>query len=94
MVRLETFDINGSNAMTTSEIKGVLLWCLGINYGILLVWFGVFVSAHDWMYRLHTRWFKLPVETFDALHYAGLSIYKIGVLLFNLVPLIALYLST
>jgi len=80
--------------MTTSEIKGVLLWCLGINYGILLVWFGVFVSAHDWMYRLHTRWFKLPVETFDALHYAGLSIYKIGVLLFNLVPLIALYLST
>lgn len=78
--------------MTTSEIKDVLLWCLGINYGVLLVWFGVFVSAHDWMYRLHTRWFKLSLETFDALHYAGLSIYKIGVLLFNLVPLIALYL--
>ena len=78
--------------MTTSEIKELLLWCLGINYGVLLVWFGVFVSAHDGMYRLHTRWFKLPVETFDSLHYAGLSIYKIGVLLFNLVPLIALYL--
>jgi hypothetical protein len=72
----------------------VLLWCLGINYGVMLVWFGVFVYAHDWMYRLHARWFKLPVETFDAIHYAGLAIYKIGVLLFNLVPLIALYLST
>jgi len=71
----------------------VLLWCLGINYGVLLVWFGVFVSAHDWMYRLHTRWFKLSVETFDALHYAGLAIYKIGIILLNLVPLIALYLS-
>lgn len=78
--------------MNTSEIKELLLLCLGINYGVLLVWFGVFVFAHDWMYRLHTRWFKLSLETFDSLHYAGLSIYKIGVLLFNLVPLIALYL--
>ena len=80
--------------MTVSEIKEVLLWCLGVNYSVMLVWFGAFVYAHDWMYRLHTRWFKLPVETFDAIHYAGLAIYKIGVILFNLVPLIALYLST
>ena len=80
--------------MVTNEIKGVLLWCVGINYGVMLVWFGVFVYAHDWMYRLHTRWFKLSVETFDALHYAGLSIYKMGIILLNLVPLIALYIST
>jgi hypothetical protein len=80
--------------MAANEIKGVLLWCAGINYGVMLVWFAVFVFSHDWMYRLHTRWFKLSVETFDALHYAGLSIYKIGVILLNLVPLVALYLST
>ena len=80
--------------MAMNEIKGVLLWCVGINYGVMLVWFGVFVYAHDWMYRLHSRWFKIPVETFDALHYAGLSIYKIGVILLNLVPLLALCLAT
>ena len=80
--------------MTTNVIKDVLLWGVGINYCVMLVWFGVFVFAHDWMYRLHTRWFKLSVETFDALHYAGLAMYKIGVILLNLVPLIALYLST
>jgi hypothetical protein len=76
--------------MTTIEIRQVLLWCVGIDYGVLLVWFGVFVYAHDWMYRLHTRWFKLSVETFDAIHYAGLSVYKIGIILLNLVPLVAL----
>ena len=79
--------------MTANEIKEFLLWCLGINYAVLLVWFGVFVCAHDWMYRLHTRWFRLPVESFDALHYAGMSIYKIGVLLLNLVPLVAIHLA-
>jgi hypothetical protein len=79
--------------MATNEIKEVLLWCVGINYGVMLVWFGVFVYAHEWMYQLHTRWFKLSVETFDALHYVGMSVYKIGVILLNLVPLVALYLS-
>jgi len=79
--------------MTSSELKDVLLWCLGINYVVLLIWFGAFVFAHGWMYRLHTRWFKLSVETFDALHYAGMSVYKIGIILLNLVPLVALYLS-
>ncbi len=80
--------------MSLNEIKDVLFWCAGLNYAVLLVWFGVFVLAHDWMYRLHTRWFTLSVETFDSLHYAGLSIYKIGVILLNLIPLAALYLST
>jgi hypothetical protein len=76
--------------MTTAEMKDVLLWCVGLNYAILLIWFGVFVFAHDWMYGMHGRWFKLSVETFDTIHYAGLAIYKIGILLLNLVPLLAL----
>jgi len=76
--------------VTTNDIKHVLLWCVGLNYAILLIWSGVFIFAHDWMYRIHTRWFKLSVETFDATHYAGLAVYKIGIILLNLVPFIAL----
>ncbi len=76
--------------MTTNEIKDALLWCVGLNYAILFIWFGVFVFAHEWMYKMHSRWFKLSVENFDAIHYIGLAIYKSGIILFNLVPLLAL----
>ena len=31
------------------------------------------------------------VEQFDMLHYAGMSVYKIGIILLNLVPYIALH---
>lgn len=75
-----------------NEFKEILLWCLGLNYAILIIWFGVFIFAHDWIYRMHSRWFKLSIETFDAIHYAGLAVYKIGIILLNLVPLIALWL--
>ena len=67
-----------------------LLWCTIINYLILLLWFVVFSLAHDWMCSLHGRWFRLTQAQFDAVHYGGMAIYKIGILLLNLAPCIAL----
>jgi hypothetical protein len=76
--------------MNIETVRRVLLWCTIINYGILLVWFFVFMLAHAWLYQFHSRWFRLSVEQFDMLHYAGMSIFKIGIILLNLVPYIAL----
>ena len=76
--------------MTIEVARTFLLWCTVINYGVLLVWFLAFVLAHDGIQRLHGRWFRLPPDQFDALHYAGMSIYKIGIILLNLVPWIVL----
>ena len=45
---------------------------------------------HGCLYRLWGRWFRLSAEQFDACSFAGIVLYKIGILLFNLVPCIAL----
>ena len=76
--------------MTAESLRKTLLWCGAINYGILMIWFLFFVLAHGWMYQLHSRWFGIPIEQFDAIHYGGMAIYKVGILLFNLVPFFAL----
>lgn len=69
-------------------LRQILIWSLVANYTVLLVWFAAVVFAHDRIYRLHTRWFRLSPETFDALHYGGMAAYKIGVLLLNVAPLV------
>jgi hypothetical protein len=76
--------------MSIEVLRNFLLWCTVINYGVLLVWVLVFVFAHDWIERIHGRWFRLSHDQFDVLHYAGMSIYKIGIILFNLVPFVVL----
>jgi len=76
--------------MSTQTAISALLWCTVINYGFLLVWFLLLALPHQWLYRLWGTWFHLSAEQFDALSFAGMVIYKIGILLFNLVPLIAL----
>ena len=69
-----------------------LLYALFVNYSILIFCFLIIVFAHDWVKQLHGKWFQLSDSTFDAIHYAGMALYKIGIFLFNLVPLLALYL--
>ncbi|MGE5237646.1 MAG: DUF6868 family protein [Chloroflexota bacterium] len=76
--------------MSIEAVRDVFLWCTVINYGVLLWWFLVFILARDWIHRFHGRWFRLTAEQFDSIHYAGMAIYKIGILLFNLVPYVAL----
>ena len=45
--------------MTLESALDFLLWCLVINYGILLLWFLAFWFGHDWMFRVHSRWFHM-----------------------------------
>ena len=76
--------------MTIEITRGVLAWCSVINVGILLFWWVWFMLAHDFMYQLHGKWFKLSVERFDAIHYSLMGFFKVGIILFNLVPYFAL----
>ena len=76
--------------MNPRLLSHFLLWCTIINYAVLLLWFAVFALARDWMFRLHGRWFHLSAAQFEALHYGGMAVYKIGILLLNLVPYVAL----
>jgi hypothetical protein len=76
--------------MALETVRAALAWCTVINLGLFIWWFLFFIMAHDWMYRLHGRWFKMSVERFDALHYAGMALFKMALLLFNLVPYLAL----
>jgi hypothetical protein len=77
--------------MNIAKLQTLLLWCTVINYVILIIWFAAFVLAHDMLFRLHSRWFRLSKEQFDAMNYGSMAVYKIGIMLLNLVPLIALW---
>ena len=76
--------------MSINVVRNALLWCAAINYVLLMVWFLLFVLPHQWFYRLYARWFRLTAEQFDAINFTGIALYKLGILLFNLVPYVAL----
>ena len=76
--------------MSIDMLRDAFLWCAVINYGVLLVWFLFFIMGRGFMHRLHSRWFQLSRQQFDIVHYAGMAIFKLGIILLNVVPYIAL----
>lgn len=76
--------------MTIELIRVILGWCTVINIGVLLVWLLFLVFAHDLVRRWHGKLFSMPAENFNAIHYKGMMYYKLGIILFNFVPYLAL----
>jgi hypothetical protein len=76
--------------MNIEKLRYLLLWCTILNYGFVIVWFLLVVLARRPLYAIWRKWFHLSEEQFDRLNFTGIMLYKIGILMFNLVPLFAL----
>ncbi len=76
--------------MTVEMLRNFFLWCTIINYAIIFLWFILYVIFGDLLYRLHSRLFEITRERFNGLMYQGMMIYKLGIMLFSLVPYIVL----
>ncbi len=76
--------------MPIADLRAFFLWCTLVNAGLLLLSFLVTALAGGWVYRVHTRWYPMPRETFNVVIYSFLGVFKILVFVFNLVPYIAL----
>ncbi len=76
--------------MNIEMVRDALLWCAIINFGLLAVWSLLLVFSREWLHRLWSKRFRLPVEQFDAINFAGIVLYKTGIILFNLTPYLAL----
>jgi hypothetical protein len=78
--------------MTITIFQSFLGWSLAINIAVLLSWVLAIKYAHDYVYQVHTYWISITNESFNSIHYGGIGLYKLLIVVFNLVPYFALML--
>jgi len=76
--------------VSIEQLTDFFLWCSVINFSILMWWFAFIVLARDWVFRVHSRWFKISTEELNSFHYKAMAAYKIAIFMLNIVPYIAL----
>ena len=78
--------------MTIAELTTFLGWCTVINSGLLFFWGIVLAAVPDLAYQLQIRFTTKNMERkeWDLIMYGFLAVFKILVVVFNLVPWIAL----
>lgn len=76
--------------MDIQTFTSFFMWCTIINTGFLLFLALVYLLAPDLTYRLQSKFIPISHETFQVVFYSFIGLFKVLVLVFNVVPWIAL----
>ena len=71
-------------------IRAFFKWCTIINGGLLIFWSLLLRYAGDWVFGMHSGWIPITRDAFHGEIYLLLGFFKIIVIVFNLVPYLAL----
>ncbi len=80
--------------MDIQTLRTFFMWCSIINGGMLILSFLFCSLAGNWVYKVQSRWFPMSRDTFNVAMYCLLGSFKLAVIVFNVVPYIALVILT
>jgi hypothetical protein len=76
--------------MDIQTLTTFFMWCTIINLGLLILTSLVCIFLADFSYRMNNRFFSISREAFNIALFSFIGLFKIFVIVFNLVPYIAL----
>ena len=76
--------------MNATEIASFLGWCTVLNAALLLFSMAILVTAREPIVKLHSRMFAIDPADLPKAYIRYLGQYKALVIVFNLVPYLAL----
>ena len=76
--------------MNLETLTTFLGWCTLINFGLLLIFTFFLTAFRKPIERIHSKMFRIDTEVLPREYFLYLANFKIGVLIFNFVPWVAL----
>jgi len=76
--------------MDIQILTSFFMWCTIINTGFLIFLALIYLLVPNLAYRLQSRFIPISRETFDIVFYSFIGFFKVVVLVFNVVPWMAL----
>ena len=76
--------------MDIQTLTTFFMWCTILNVALLLFSSLMCICAGDWVYQIHSKLFSISKESFNVAIYSFIALYKLLVIVFILIPYIAL----
>lgn len=76
--------------MDIQTLTSFFMWCSIINIGILFFLALIYMLVPNLAYQLQSKFIPISRQTFDIVFYSFIGFFKVVVLVFNVVPWIAL----
>ena len=76
--------------MDIGTLTRFFMWCTIINLGLLILTSVMCIFCADFSFRMNHRFFSISREAFNVAMVCFIGIFKIFVIVFNLVPYVVL----
>jgi hypothetical protein len=76
--------------METKKAAGILIRAFWLGILLLAFWVNAFRVWDVRLYASHAKWFGLSYHEFQLFQYGGMILFKLGLLVFFLVPYLAI----
>ena len=71
-------------------LSRVLLRCWISGYALVFIWFGLYLLAPDFVYQTNGKLFGVTKHELDLTFFCGIGLLKLVVIMFFLVPWLAI----
>ena len=79
--------------MAIETVREILGWCTVLNFAMFFVSVVVMTVARGWVYKMHGDWWRISEQQFNVTIYGFLGLYKVMIIVFNLVPYVAVVIA-
>jgi hypothetical protein len=76
--------------MDIQALQSFFMWCTILNVGMLVITFLFVTIGDDFLYWWTNKFFTVPRETFNTAVFCWISLYRLILIVFCIVPWIAL----
>ena len=81
---------NVNEQVSFDTLAKILLRCFALGYALLLLWAVTYLFAGTMVYGVADKLFGLTRHEADLINYCGMALVKCAVILFFLIPYIAI----
>jgi hypothetical protein len=85
-----TMKTDERNDIFLEKLATIFLRSFLFGIAFLLLWFLLYVIAPGGMFDINARWFDIGKRDFELINYFGMGFLKVGILLFFLLPYLAI----
>lgn len=68
----------------------VLLRCWVFGYALLFIWLGAVLLRGETIHKLHGHLFNLSTDQLHLIHYCGIGLLKLFIMIFFFIPWVAI----
>jgi len=76
--------------MDIQTLQAFFMWCTILNIAILIIVFIFFAIADGFAYWITSKFFPISRETFNTVVFCWIALYRLVLIVFCIVPWIAL----